>query len=348
MDWERRQMDALAAGTWVAPSEAAITVGEWVERWWQERRPVKPSTATRYESLLRLHLLPEWRRRPLSSVAPSEVQGWATRLVATRSVSTARQAVGLLRQAFDAAVADGRLARNPALSVRLPRAPRSEPSPLTHDQVWRLVDTVQHERDKVLVLVMAYGGLRWSEAVGLRVRDVQDRGRRLRLSQAAVQVGGQIVVGTLKDYEARTVPLPSTVAVRLNSWVKGLNEASTSTQLVFSTRTGRHLHSQNWRRDTLDPASEAMGLSITAHHLRDTAATLAIAAGASVTAVARMLGHESAATTLRHYAGYFPDDLDIVANRVDAHAKKAEQRRPERAKAQEAPTPRRHRKETIS
>ncbi len=32
--------------------------------------------------------------------------------------------------------------------------------------------------------------------------------------------------------------------------------------------------------------------------------------GASVVAVARLLGHELAATTLNHYAGLFPSDLD--------------------------------------
>jgi hypothetical protein len=57
--------------------------------------------------------------------------------------------------------------------------------------------------------------------------------------------------------------------------------------------------------------------------LRDTAASLAIQAGASVVAVARLLGHESAATTLNHYAGLFPTDLDDVAVRLDAAAREA-------------------------
>jgi integrase len=40
-----------------------------------------------------------------------------------------------------------------------------------------------------------------------------------------------------------------------------------------------------------------------------------------VVAVARLLGHESAATTLNHYAGLFPTDLDDVAIRLDAAAR---------------------------
>jgi len=51
---------------------------------------------------------------------------------------------------------------------------------------------------------------------------------------------------------------------------------------------------------------------------------------ASVVAVARLLGHESAATTFNHYAGLFPTDLDDVAHRLDTAARQtiADQRTP--------------------
>jgi integrase len=45
---------------------------------------------------------------------------------------------------------------------------------------------------------------------------------------------------------------------------------------------------------------------------------LAIGASANVKAVQRMLGHKSAAMTLDVYADLFDDDLDAVADRLDA------------------------------
>ena len=91
--------------------------------------------------------------------------------------------------------------------------------------------------------------------------------------------------------------------------------------LLFSTSTGQPLRNQNWRRDVLIPTLARTGVKrITPHNLRDTAASIAIDAGASVIAVARMLAHEDAATTLRHYASLFPDDLDEVAKRVNKKA----------------------------
>lgn len=104
--------------------------------------------------------------------------------------------------------------------------------------------------------------------------------------------------------------------------------------LLFPTGNGKPLRNQNWRRSVLTPSLAAAKIKpITPHNLRDTAASLAIDAGASVVAVARMLGHEDAATTLRHYASLFPDDLGDVAKRMNAKARTARDGRSQRPKA---------------
>lgn len=73
-----------------------------------------------------------------------------------------------------------------------------------------------------------------------------------------------------------------------------------------------------------DPAVTAAGLGdLQPHELRHTAASLAVAASANVQAVQRMLGHASAAMTLDVYSGLFDDDLDAVAERLDAAARAA-------------------------
>ena len=66
-------------------------------------------------------------------------------------------------------------------------------------------------------------------------------------------------------------------------------------------------------------AADAVGVSgLTPHELRHTAASLAIASGASVKGVQSMLGHASAQMTLDRYGHLFPDELDAVADRLDA------------------------------
>ena len=66
------------------------------------------------------------------------------------------------------------------------------------------------------------------------------------------------------------------------------------------------MHTANWRRRVFGPAAARVGVgALRPHDLRHTAASLAIAAGADVKAVQRMLGHASAVMTLDLYAGLF-------------------------------------------
>ena len=55
---------------------------------------------------------------------------------------------------------------------------------------------------------------------------------------------------------------------------------------------------------------------VTAHDLRHTAASLAIASGANPKVVQRMLGHASAAMTLDVYADLFDSDFTKVADKL--------------------------------
>jgi site-specific recombinase XerD len=88
---------------------------------------------------------------------------------------------------------------------------------------------------------------------------------------------------------------------------------------VFTTASGSLLRNSNFRHQVFDKAVQAAGLApLTPHDLRDPAASLAIASGASVKAVQRMLGHTSAAMTLDVYADLFDDELDGVADRMHA------------------------------
>jgi integrase len=56
------------------------------------------------------------------------------------------------------------------------------------------------------------------------------------------------------------------------------------------------------------------------HDLRDTAASLMIASGASIKAIQRALGHSSAKMTLDTYGGLFEDDLEDLADRLERRA----------------------------
>lgn len=102
-----------------------------------------------------------------------------------------------------------RLSRNVARDIKLPRKVGKERAYLSHAQVAELAAIVKHPD---LVVFLAYTGLRWGEATALRIRHVDTVRRRLRVEENAVEVGSQVIIGTPKTHEKRTVPYPMFLA----------------------------------------------------------------------------------------------------------------------------------------
>lgn len=226
------------------------------------------------------------------------------------------RAHGALAAVLDVAVRDHRIGANPARRAALPRKVAREHRYLTHEQVDALARASGPY--STLIGVLAYTGLRWGEVAGLRVADVSLTRHRLTVSQNAVLVAGAVVVGTPKSYKRRTVPFPAFLTGALAAATRG----KAAEDLVFPDRKGRHLVTPTVRdRSWFDQALERAALPpMTIHDLRHTAASLAVASGAHVKAVQKMLGHASAAMTLDVYADLFDDDLDGVATGLDEAA----------------------------
>ncbi len=149
----------------------------------------------------------------------------------------------------------------------------------------------------------------------MRVRHVDLVKRRLQVVESVTEVRGHAVFGSTKTHAVRSVGIPLLLCDGLVARVQNQPDDA----FVFPAPRGGVLRLRNWRRDVFDPAARTAGLDgLTPHDLRRTAASLAIAAGANVKAVQRMLGHASASMTLDVYSGLFDDDLDGVAERLDA------------------------------
>ena len=113
--WLDEQTVALVRGNYVHPQAGRVTVGEWAESWLAGRSHLKPKTLASYQSLLSTRILPTWERVPLSKVGHSDVVAWVAGMRREGlSASRTRQAYHVLTSMLDAAVRDGRVARNAA------------------------------------------------------------------------------------------------------------------------------------------------------------------------------------------------------------------------------------------
>lgn len=316
-----------ARGEFIDSTASKIRIGELGEIWLPSQTHLKPSAFEPLEIAWRLYVEPRWGATAVADVRFSEVQTWVSQLSrgtavtkhtkpGPRSATVVLRSYGVLAAILDTAVRDRRILANPARGVSLPRKIKRPHTYLSHEQVELLAQSSgQHGS---LVRLLSYTGLRWGEAIALRIRDVDMPRRRLSVRENAVRVNGNIIVGSPKNHSARVVPFPDF----LSSELARACEDKGPDNLIFGNGID-HLRQPAYRDGWFEVAiarareSDPTFARLTPHDLRHTAASLAVSAGGKVKAIQRMLGHSSAAMTLDVYADLFDDDLDALATALN-------------------------------
>ncbi|HME15612.1 MAG TPA: site-specific integrase [Mycobacterium sp.] len=223
---------------------------------------------------------------------------WIATIRKTSGPTTVIRAYGVLAGILDDAVKSRRLTANPSRGMEnLPHKTGKRRVYLTVEDLARLAsESGQHS---ALVLTLAYTGIRWGEAVALRVRDVQFLRRRLTVADSAVQLGVDHAVGRTKSRTERSVPVPQFVLDQLAVQCEGRS----LDDLVFgddgTTYLPRPKSDGGWFAGAMKRAKVQR---ISPHDLRHSCASIAISSGVNVLALSRMLGHKSAKVTLDTYA----------------------------------------------
>ncbi len=86
-----------------------------------------------------------------------------------------------------------------------------------------------------MIRLLAYTGLRFGELAALRVRRIDFLGSRLTVAESATEVGGQLLFGTPKTHQQRTVPLPAVLVESLARRCEG----KLPDDLLVTTALGR-------------------------------------------------------------------------------------------------------------
>ncbi len=306
-----------AHGRWIDPALGKTSFEEWADRWMATTVHLKPKTRYDYRSLLRRHVLPRFGALELGRIDRMMVRTWVTDLEASGlSASRIRQARQVLSSALAVAVDAGLIAANPASGVKVPRAERREKLFLTAEQVELLAGAID-VRYRALVYLLAYGGLRWGEAVAVRRRRLDLRRSRVEVAESMAVVAGAVYFGPTKTYERRTVVLPGFVRDELAGHLTRYGGDDLD-GFVFRSPDGTPIRHTNFRRRVWLPVVRAVdvpdGLRI--HDLRHTCAALLIAEGAHPKAIQEHLGHSSITVTMDTYGHLFPSQMEELAVRL--------------------------------
>lgn len=327
-EWKRQQeAEVKQMGIRATDPRAAKTpVKDVAAVWLASKQHLERTTVVAYEEMWRSTIEPKWGDVPLEKVTNADVQQWLAGLLdGTEAVkgkplshSRVKKLLLCMRQIMDVAVAEGYLYSSPiSKTLKAGKTPIPTINALTHEQVAVLASKMPSREMRLLVEFLAYTGLRVSEAAALRVEDVDLVSKRVVVKAATVEVtaaGVGLVEKGTKTHSVRQVPIPAFLIDPLREQMEG----KTQQDRLFNDYLTLGTLRPTYLRKMIQRASKHAKLpfEVNTKDLRDTAASLAIQAGASVKTVQAMLGHASAHMTLTRYAGFFPEDFDTLNDRL--------------------------------
>lgn len=291
--------EAKLLTTPIRKTRANQPVDELLTLWLQGKAGLTPKG---YEgaALGHAHAVARWGSSMPADVDRAEVQAWAAALPSGVAPKAVQALAGALRIAVERKVLDD----NPAADISLPTVARRMGKYLSVGQVDAIASRCHlagHDW-AALTWLLATTAIRPEEGVALDTQDVLRARRRL-------------VIWESKSLESREVPIPASKLALLDLSKPGP---------LFRGVRGERLNLDWWRKRVFNPAAEAAAVGCRLYDLKHTAVSWAIAAGADVKVVQRMVGHKSAKLTLDVYGHLWDKALDDVADQIDAHLRLAD------------------------
>lgn len=228
----------------------------------------------------------------LSALSLTDFRAWLAALAHENHQASSRaRALAGVRNFFRWLDRSGRL-HNPAIDLlRAPKTPKRLPRPVSENDAQELVDLARSVpvedwvglRDEALFTLLYGAGLRISEALGLRLKDL---GQKDRLT----------VTG--KGNKQRSVPLLPIVQESLEKYIEACPYPGEANDPVFVGARGEGLNAGVAQRQ-MRRLRRDLGLpdTVTPHALRHSFATHLLASGADLRTLQELLGHSSLSTT---------------------------------------------------
>ena len=276
-----------------------------------------PSTRALYERNMRHLVMPAFEHYLLREITVRKVDQFIKTLATTKSYSMAKQARTVLSLALGLAVRFDAIAKNPVRDTSRLHKPPTQAMALTAPQVEKIRTAARSWRRgpgfsgpppdgqlEQIIEVMLGTSARIGEVLAIRKCDVD-----VTSNPATVRICGTIVSPAGKPTHrqhhpktaksTRTVSVPSFAAEVLRARLVKV-ALEDHEHLIFFTRNGTPLTTNNVRRRLRAVLDEADIDGVTPHSFRRTVATVLDRAGGADLA-AEMLGHTSAQITKEHY-----------------------------------------------
>lgn len=269
------------------------------------------STRAGYECYLKAWILPRWGEHRLDQVKPVAVEEWLDSI--KRAKGTRAKIRNIMSAIFHHAMRYEWVDRNPIKLVRQSAKRERVPDVLDLAEL-QLLLTKLSVRERTLVLLDAATGLRVSELLALRWRDVDFNNLELNVTRS---IWHQVVGDCKTEASAKPVPMDEYMAEDLQRWRRH-SPYPMADDWIFaspSMRGKQPYWPDNLMKRYIKPVAREAGIhkNIGWHTFRHSFGTLLKANGEDIKTVQELLRHANSRIT-----------LDVYTQAVNSHKRAAQ------------------------
>ena len=310
--------------------ESAMTLAEWLEKWLAEYKvnTIRASTLERYSRDIANHVIPRLGYKKISFITTNDIQKMYVDIKengriknrekhgSVLSDSMVRSIHMMLHQAFEDAVKERLISKNPTKGTTIPKKSHAEMQVLNKEQMDRFFEEI--DKDEIwrdFFYTELTTGLRRGEICGLKWCDFDEKHGTLNVCRnATAKKGGGVSIGETKtDTGNRLIYLPESTVKMLKKRKK-----HALTEWIFPNpyRPEDPLLPNSAYQKLKKILKKAELPNIRFHDLRHTFATHALTSGVDAKTLSKILGHTNASFTLDTYTHVTSDMQDRAANIV--------------------------------
>ena len=179
---------------------------------------------------------------------------------------------------------DEMLGKGLFVKIKLPKLEKKLPTVLSKEEIRQMLDVTKNPKHKLLIAFLYSSGLRVSEAVNMKIDDL-DLNERMGIVRAG------------KGKKDRNIILSETLVKDLKAYLGTRNDQN---PYVFDVKH-RHIAIRQAQRIVSEAASKAgIKKRVFCHALRSSFATHLLESGTDIRVIQELLGHSNLSTTQRY------------------------------------------------
>ncbi|WP_127580975.1 site-specific integrase [Paenibacillus koleovorans] len=323
-------LSSINHGTFVEPTDD--TFGSLMATWLQEKKSeVRPGTWKSYAWLVNMHLIPHLGHIKLMKLEPKHLRDLYHEILFKKkgiAAASIRKLHVLVMDALNRAVEWRKIPYNMAAVVKLPQGKAEKFEVWDEEQLKLFLDEAIKDQYFIIFELAASTGMRQSEILGLRWKDVDLQAGRISVRQAYTKgESGHEMSDTKTEKSVRSIALfPETVEF-LKQHKANQNEHHMRNRklyqdhgLVAQSGFGTPVNPRNLMRNyykILKIIHEHHAVpKVRFHDLRHTHATILLKRGVHPKIVQERLGHSSINVTLDTYSHVLPNLQEAVLKNI--------------------------------